>query len=86
MRGCRISSRRGSPWTAMASCAARIMAVLRLHPALAPFKAAVLPLSKKLGDKAREIQSELSKDWMGESIFDVPDAAAMAEAMRGMGG
>ena len=30
--------------------------VLHLHPALAPFKAAVLPLQKnKLGDKAREV-------------------------------
>ncbi len=29
--------------------------VLHLHPALAPFKAAILPLSKKLGDKAGEI-------------------------------
>ena len=29
--------------------------VLRLHPALAPFKAAVLPLSKKLSDGAKEV-------------------------------
>ncbi len=35
--------------------------VLRLHPFLAPFKAAVLPLSKKLGEKAGEIYDELSK-------------------------
>ena len=35
--------------------------VMRLHPALAPFKAAVLPLSKKLSDKADEIYTELSK-------------------------
>ncbi len=35
--------------------------VMHLHPALAPFKAAVLPLSKKLGDKAEEICDELSK-------------------------
>ena len=38
-----------------------VRTVLRLHPALAPFKCAVLPLSKKLGDKGREIQAELSK-------------------------
>ena len=38
--------------------------VMRFHPALAPFKIAVLPLSKKLGDKAREVQAELSKYWM----------------------
>ena len=38
--------------------------VMRFHPALAPFKIAVLPLSKKLGDKAREVQAALSKYWM----------------------
>ena len=38
--------------------------VLHLHPALAPFKAAVLPLSKKLADKAGEIYDELSKYFM----------------------
>ena len=35
--------------------------VMHLHPALAPFKAAVLPLSKKLSDKAEEIYSDLAK-------------------------
>jgi glycyl-tRNA synthetase len=35
--------------------------VLRLHPYLAPFKAAVLPLSKKLKDQAQEVYSRLSK-------------------------
>ena len=38
--------------------------VLRLHPALAPYKAAVLPLSKKLGDQARPIWQELAKYFM----------------------
>ena len=38
--------------------------VMHFHPALAPFKAAVLPLSKKLGEKAREVYTELSKDFM----------------------
>ena len=38
-----------------------IRKVLRLHPALAPFKAAVLPLSKKLADVAEPIYEELSK-------------------------
>jgi glycyl-tRNA synthetase len=33
--------------------------VLRLHPALAPIKAAVLPLSKKLAEPARKIEREL---------------------------
>ena len=35
--------------------------VLHLHPALAPYKAAVLPLSKKLSPKALEIYDELAK-------------------------
>ncbi len=35
--------------------------VMHLHPALAPIKAAVLPLSKKLGEKAGELYDELSK-------------------------
>ena len=35
--------------------------VMRFHPALAPFKAAVLPLSKKLSNEALEIYTELSK-------------------------
>ena len=35
--------------------------VMHLHPALAPYKAAVLPLSKKLGDKAREVYAVLAK-------------------------
>ena len=37
--------------------------VLHLHPALAPYKLAVLPLSKKLGDKANEIFDKLSKNF-----------------------
>jgi glycyl-tRNA synthetase len=38
--------------------------VLRLHPALAPFKVAVLPLQKKLSEKAQEVYSMLSKRFM----------------------
>ena len=38
-----------------------VRVVLHLHPALAPYKAAVLPLSKKLGEKATEIYEELAK-------------------------
>ena len=40
--------------------------VLRLHPALAPFKAAVLPLSKKLSEKAGEVFDMISSDFMVE--------------------
>lgn len=38
--------------------------VLHLHPALAPFKAAVLPLQKKLADPAMELYHDLLKDFM----------------------
>jgi glycyl-tRNA synthetase len=41
--------------------------VLRLHPALAPFKAAVLPLSKKLSEQAGAIHEALSKEFMCDS-------------------
>ena len=41
-----------------------VRTVLRLHPALAPFKACVLPLSKKLSEKAREVYAELAKNYM----------------------
>lgn len=38
-----------------------VRVVLHLHPALAPVKAAVLPLSKKLGEEAQKLSDELSK-------------------------
>ena len=38
-----------------------VRTVLHLHPALAPFKAAVLPLSKKLSDDAMAVYTELAK-------------------------
>lgn len=40
--------------------------LLRLHPALAPFKAAVFPLSKKLKETALEVYNKLSKKFMIE--------------------
>jgi len=40
-----------------------VRVVLHLHPALAPVKAAILPLSKKLSDKALELYDELSKEF-----------------------
>ena len=52
--------------------------VMHFHPALAPFKVAVLPLSKKLSDKAREIQAELSKDWM----VDFDDTGSIGKRYR----
>ena len=41
-----------------------VRTVLHLHPALAPFKAAVLPLSKKLSEGAAEVYRMLSKHFM----------------------
>lgn len=55
-----------------------VRTVLHFHPALAPFKAAVLPLSKKLSDKATEIYSELSKDFM----IDFDDAGSIGKRYR----
>ena len=52
--------------------------VLHLHPALAPFKCAVLPLSKKLGNKAQEIYTELSKNFM----CDYDDAGSIGKRYR----
>ena len=40
--------------------------VLHLHPALAPVKCAVLPLSKKLSEKALELYDELAKEFAVE--------------------
>ena len=55
-----------------------VRTVLRLHPALAPFKAAVLPLSKKLSPKAEEIYRELRKDFM----VDFDDAGSIGKRYR----
>ena len=52
--------------------------VLHLHPALAPFKAAVLPLSKKLSEKATEVFSDLSSDFM----VDFDDAGSIGKRYR----
>ena len=43
-----------------------IRTVLHLHPFLAPYKVAILPLSKKLSPKAEEIYEMLSKKYMCE--------------------
>ena len=40
-----------------------VRTVLHLHPALAPVKCAVLPLSKKLSEKALELFDELAKEF-----------------------
>ena len=52
--------------------------VLHLHPALAPMKAAVLPLSKKLNEGATALYSELSKHFM----VDYDDAGSIGKRYR----
>ena len=52
--------------------------VLRLHPALAPFKAAVLPLSKKLSEEARKVFDTLAPDFM----VDFDDAGSIGKRYR----
>jgi glycyl-tRNA synthetase len=52
--------------------------VLRLHPALAPFKACVLPLSKKLGEDAGKIYEQLSKKFM----VDYDDTGSIGKRYR----
>ena len=55
-----------------------VRVVLRLHPTLAPFKAAVLPLSKKLGEQAQEVYAKLSKKFM----VDDEDAGSIGKRYR----
>ena len=55
-----------------------VRTVLRLHPALAPYKAAVLPLSKKLTDKAMPIWQELAKQFS----VDFDDAGSIGKRYR----
>ena len=52
--------------------------VLRLHPALAPFKAAVLPLSKKLSEKAMAVHDMLTRDFM----IDFDDTGSIGKRYR----
>ncbi|MEA5058439.1 MAG: glycine--tRNA ligase [Clostridia bacterium] len=53
--------------------------ILHLHPALAPFKAAVLPLQKnKLGEKAQEVYAMLSRRFM----VDYDDAGQIGKRYR----
>ena len=55
-----------------------IRVVMRLHPALAPFKAAILPLSKKLSEPAREVYTKLAKKFM----VDYDDAGSIGKRYR----
>ncbi len=55
-----------------------VRTVLRFHPALAPYKAAVLPLSKKLSEKAGEVYAMLSKDF----ACDFDDSQSIGKRYR----
>ena len=55
-----------------------VRTVLRLHPALAPFKCAVLPLSKKLAGPATELYHQLQKEFM----VDYDDAGSIGKRYR----
>ena len=55
-----------------------VRTVLKLHPYLAPFKAAVLPLSKKLSPKAEEVHNILSKKFM----CDYDEAGSIGKRYR----
>ena len=52
--------------------------VMRLHPALAPMKAAILPLSKKLSEPATELYQKLSKKFM----CDYDEAGSIGKRYR----
>ncbi len=55
-----------------------VRTVLHLHPAIAPFKIAVLPLSKKLSDKAEEVYDMLSKSF----VCDYDEAGSIGKRYR----
>ncbi len=52
--------------------------VLRLHPALAPIKAAILPLSKKLSENALEVYDSLAKHFS----IDFDEAGSIGKRYR----
>ena len=52
--------------------------VLHLHPTLAPYKVAILPLSKKLSEKANEVYERLSKKFM----CDYDEAGSIGKRYR----
>ena len=52
--------------------------VLHLHPTLAPYKVAILPLSKKLSEKSQEVYEILSKDFM----CDYDEAGSIGKRYR----
>ncbi len=57
---------------------ADIRTILRLHPALAPYKCAILPLSKKLSDKAMDVYNMLACDFS----VDFDEAGSIGKRYR----
>ncbi|MEI3387734.1 MAG: glycine--tRNA ligase [Clostridia bacterium] len=55
-----------------------VRTVLHLHPAIAPYKMAILPLSKKLSDKANDLYTKLSKKFM----CDYDEAGSIGKRYR----
>ena len=55
-----------------------VRTVMRFHPALAPFKACILPLSKKLSEQAGELYAELSKHF----LVDYDEAGSIGKRYR----
>ena len=55
-----------------------VRTVLHFHPALAPVKIAVLPLSKKLAEGAQKIYSDLAKDY----VVEYDDRGAIGKRYR----
>lgn len=52
--------------------------VMHFHPAIAPYKVAILPLQKNLSEKARKIYAQLSKNFM----VDYDEAGSIGKRYR----
>ena len=55
-----------------------VRTVMHFHPAIAPFKVAILPLSKKLSEKALDVYNMLKKDFN----VDYDDAGSIGKRYR----
>ena len=55
-----------------------VRTVMHFHPAIAPFKAAVLPLQKKLGESAQALQAKLARRF----AVDYDDAGSIGKRYR----
>lgn len=56
-----------------------IRTVLKLHPSIAPIKAAVLPLMKKLSEPAMSLYKDLKKQWIN---IDFDEAGSIGKRYR----